>query len=94
MPRCSVVIAPAFQQQGYGSQVLTLLLDYLYNFSVAHNISNWIEDWNAPALAFAEKFGFQRAGVIRRNSYRAGKYHDAVVFDLLRPEWKERRHAA
>lgn len=94
MSNCSLAIAPSFQHQGYGGQALTLLLDYLFDFTIAHNISHWVEDWNTPAQAFVEKFGFQRAGVIHRNSFRGGKFHDAIYYDLLKPEWKERRHAA
>jgi ribosomal-protein-alanine N-acetyltransferase len=94
MSNCAVTIAPPFQRQGYGGQALTLLLDYLYDFTVAHNVSHWIADWNTPAQAFVQKYGFQQAGIIRRNSFRGGKYSDAIYFDLLRPEWKERSHAA
>jgi len=94
MPGFSLVIAPDHQHQGYGSQVLSLLLNYLYDFTIAHNVSTWIEEWNAPALAFTEKHGFTRAGVVRRDAFRHGQFIDAVVVDMLRPEWKERRHAA
>ena len=93
-PNCSVVISPEHQRQGYGSQVLALLLDYMYGFTIAHNISNWIADWNTPALQFAEKNGFRQVGLIRRDTIRYGKFVDAVVVDILRPEWKERSHAA
>lgn len=93
-PNCSVVISPEYQRQGYGSQVLALLLDYLYGFTIAHNISNWIAEWNTPALLFAEKNGFKRVGLIRRDNFQHGKFVNAVVVDILRPEWKERSHAA
>jgi len=94
MPDCSVVIAPEHQRQGYATQAITLMLDYLFDFTVAHNVSNGVQDWNHPALAFAEAMGFSRAGVLRRETFRGGKFCDEVILDLLRPEWKERRHAA
>ena len=94
MPDCAVVIDPAHQRKGFGSQAMTLLIDYLYDFSVAHNISTWVVEWNQPALAFALKMGFTNVGRLRRTNYSGGSFYDEVVFDLLRPEWKERRHAA
>ena len=94
MPDSTVVIAPAYQRQGYGTQAISLLLDYLFDFTIAHNVSIGIMDWNQPALAFAEAMGFSRAGVLRRESFRGGKFCDEVILDILRPEWKERRHAA
>ena len=94
MPDCAVVISPPFQRQGFGTQALSLLLDYLFDFTVAHNVSNGIVEWNAPAIAFAGKLGFTRVGKLRRDTYRAGKFYDNILYDILRPEWKERSHAA
>ena len=93
MPECSVVIAPTQQRKGYGGQVLTLLLDYLYDFTIAHNISNWVSEWNTPALAFVKKYGFTQAGIVRHDEFRAGKFMDSIVFDILRPEWQARQAA-
>jgi RimJ/RimL family protein N-acetyltransferase len=94
MPESTVVIDPSHQRQGYGTEALTLALNYLYDFTIAHNISTWVTEWNTPGQAFAEKMGFTNVGKLRRSSYRAGRFYDEFVFDLLRPEWKERRHAA
>jgi len=94
MPDCAVVIDPEHQRHGYGTQALTLLLNYLYDFTVAHNVSIWITEWNQPARAFIEKAGFKYVGQLRRANYHGGRFYDEFVYDILRPEWKERRHAA
>jgi RimJ/RimL family protein N-acetyltransferase len=94
MPDIAAVIYPEAQRQGLGTQALTIALDYLFNFTIAHNVSNGIEEWNTPAISFAEKMGFTRVGVLRRETYRGGKFYDDIILDILRPEWKERRHAA
>lgn len=94
MPDCSVVIAPEHQRQGVATQALSLLLDYLFDFTIAHNVSLGIMEWNQPALDFAAMLGFTRAGMLRRESFFGGKFCDEVILDILRPEWKERRHAA
>lgn len=87
-PDVSLVIAPAHQQQGYGSEVLHLLLGYLFRNTVAHNVSGWIADWNRAGLQFAARHGFRECGRSRRAGVQQGRYFDMVVVDLLRPEWE------
>jgi RimJ/RimL family protein N-acetyltransferase len=88
-PSVSLVIDPAYQRKGYGSQVLRLLLAYLYEYTPAHNVTCWIADWNQPALAFAAHHGFQECGRSRRAGIRQGTYFDVVVMDLIRAEWQQ-----
>ena len=90
-PSLWLLIAPAHQRQGYGSEVLCLLLNYFFDYTPAHNVSLWAADWNQPALAFARRHGFQECGHWRRDGLRGGVYVDGVIFDILRPEWKARK---
>jgi RimJ/RimL family protein N-acetyltransferase len=90
-PSLWLLVSPAHQRQGYGSEVLRLLLDYYFNYTPAYNVSLWASDWNQPALAFVRKYGFQECGRFRRDSWRNGVYADGIVFDILRPEWKARK---
>jgi RimJ/RimL family protein N-acetyltransferase len=92
-PSLWLLIAPAHQRQGYGSEALRLLLDYYFNYTPAHNVSVWAADWNQPAQAFARKHGFQECGLWRRDGLRGGAYVDSVGFEILRPEWKARKSA-
>lgn len=93
-PHCTflcLVIHPDHQRQGYGSETLQFLLDYLFNQTTAHNISCWLSDWNSAGFAFALKHGFLECGRSRREGLRRGAYYDEIVVDLLRPEWQKRR---
>ena len=94
MPDIAVVITPDHQRKGYGSQAISLVLDYLYDFTMAHNISTYVDDWNIIGQEFAQSLGFKSAGTLRRTTFREGRFYDEQLYDLLRPEWKERRHAA
>ena len=89
-PWVSVVIARPYQRQGYGSQVLSLLMDYLFENTAAHNVSSWISDWNRAARSFTKKHGFRESGRSRREGFRQGAYYDSVLVDILRPEYKAR----
>lgn len=88
-----LLIAPTHQRQGFGSDALRLLLDYIFEYTPAHNVTLWAADWNQAGLAFARKHGFQECGRFRRDSFHRGVYVDGVVFDMLRPEWQARKAA-
>ena len=87
-PNLDLVISPAYQQQGYGSEALTLLLDYFFAHTPAHSLDGGMASWNQPAKAFAEKHGFTHSGTVRRAGMRQGIFYDWLGYDLLRPEWQ------
>ncbi len=89
-PSVSVVIDPEHQRKGYGSEALFLLLQHLFAFTPAHNVSCWIADWNDSALAFAAENGFQEAGRMRRVGLYQGHSFDLIITDILRPEFLRR----
>ncbi|MFN2146472.1 MAG: GNAT family N-acetyltransferase, partial [Anaerolineales bacterium] len=85
---------PPHQRKGYGAQAARMGLDYLYNFTMAHNVSNGVSEWNQAGLAFIRKMGFTQVGVRRASEYMGGRFYDVLVFDLLKTEWKEGDHAS
>lgn len=93
-PGLSAVISPPHQRKGYGTQACKLVLNYLFDFTVAHNVSNGIVEWNQSALAFARHLGFTHVGVRRSSDFHGGRFYDVQVYDILKPEWKEGDHAA
>jgi RimJ/RimL family protein N-acetyltransferase len=89
-PGLALVIAPAHRRQGCGSEVLDLLLRYLFEHTPAHNVSVWFADWNEPARRFVKRHGFTESGGLRRAGLREGRYFGVVCADILRPEWRAR----
>jgi RimJ/RimL family protein N-acetyltransferase len=87
-PWMSVVIARQHQRQGYGTQAANLILEYLFEYTPAHNVSGWMADWNRVGRSFAEKLGFKESGRSRREGFREGSYFDGILVDILRPEYK------
>jgi RimJ/RimL family protein N-acetyltransferase len=87
-PDLSILIAPAHQRQGFGSETLRLVLTFLFEHTPAHNVAGGFSDWNETARHFATKHGFKESGFIRRDGIRKGAFYDTVIVDLLRPEWK------
>ena len=86
-PGISVVVAAAHQRNGIGSEVLHLLLTYLFENTPAHNVNGWAASWNEAGLAFARKHGFTESGRIPRGGIRDDAYYEEVMVDILKREW-------
>jgi len=93
-PGVSIVIAPGQQRKGYASQVMQLMLRYLFESMPAHNISCWVAEWNQEARAFLKAQDFQESARMRRAGIRQGTFFDMVVADILRSEWEGGLNAA
>jgi RimJ/RimL family protein N-acetyltransferase len=89
-PEIDLAISPAYQFQGYGSEVLDILLAYLFENTPAHSISSGMASWNWEALNFALKHGFAQNGSMRRAGLWDGRFYDWLGVDILRPEWLAR----
>jgi RimJ/RimL family protein N-acetyltransferase len=89
-PSLSLVVSPLHQRMGYGSEVLHLLLRYLFEHMPAHTVSCWLADWNKAGRGFMKHHGFKESGRMRRVGVRQGRYFDFIVMDFLRHEWEER----
>ncbi len=86
-PEIDLTISPAYQFQGFGSEVLALLLAYLFGHTPAHSIGSGMASWNRDAKNFALKYGFRHSGTMRRAGFCNAEYYDWLGMDLLRPEW-------
>ncbi|MGD8737536.1 MAG: GNAT family protein [Anaerolineae bacterium] len=73
--------------QGYGTEAITLLLDYAFGFLNFHRIAVGVVGFNQRALRFYERIGFQREGVQRHGYYYDHSYHDFVMMSLLADEF-------
>lgn len=89
-PDLELAIDPKHQRKRIGSEVLHLLLRYLFENQPAHVVTAWAADWNDPARTFLQRSGFQDAGRMRRIGMRRGSFFDILIFDILRSEWEQR----
>ena len=86
-PWADVVIAPHCQRMGYGTQAARLVLAYLFEQTPAHIVIGGWASWNDPAAAFAQSFGFETHGAMRRAGLRDGAPYDFVTAALRRLDW-------
>jgi RimJ/RimL family protein N-acetyltransferase len=72
---------------GYGTEAITLLLDYAFGDLNFHRVSIGVVGFNEKALQFYEKIGFKREGIQRDGYYHHYQYSDFVMLSILENEF-------
>jgi RimJ/RimL family protein N-acetyltransferase len=75
---------PEHAGQGYTTEAVRLLVDYLFASKKINRLSLVIVPGNAPSRRIADKCGFQLEGTARGAFYNAGQNHDVLLYSLLR----------
>jgi RimJ/RimL family protein N-acetyltransferase len=78
-----VVVHPDHQRQGYGTQMVEFLLDYVHLYLSFHRCWLQVLATNERALAFFEKAGFVKEGVLREALIRGPNMVDIVIMSHL-----------
>jgi diamine N-acetyltransferase len=79
----------SFWNQGYGTEVMRLLLRYGFSTLNLHRIFLRVFEDNPRAIRTYEKAGFVHEGRLRQGEFHDGQFHDVLVMSVLRPEWVE-----
>jgi RimJ/RimL family protein N-acetyltransferase len=81
-----IALAPEFRGRGYGSAAQRLLVQYLFAHTQVNRVEAITEITNVGEQRALEKAGFTREGILRGATYRAGRWHDQVIYSVLRDE--------
>ena len=81
-------LAPEFRGRGYGSAAHRLVVRYLFAHTQVNRIEATTEITNVAEQRALEKAGFTREGVLRGTTFRQGRWHDQVIYSVLRDEVK------
>ena len=82
-------VVPSERRKGYASEVIQILVDYLFLYKDIPRISVCTDARNIAAIRAAESVGFKKEGIIRNGGFAKGKLADARLLGILREEWKE-----
>lgn len=74
--------------QGYGTEVMRLLLKVGFETLNLNRIFLRVFAGNLGAIRAYEKAGFVHEGRFRQAVFREGKYHDVLFMSVLRAEWQ------
>jgi RimJ/RimL family protein N-acetyltransferase len=81
-------LAPEFRGRGYGSEAQRLLVRYLFAHTQVNRVEATTEITNVAEQRALEKAGFTREGILRGTTFRQGRWHDQVIYGVLRDEVK------
>jgi len=77
-----------FWSKGYGTEALSLLIDYGFNILNLNNIMLEVFSYNERAIKCYNKVGFKEIGRRREALIRAGNKYDEIYMDILAAEFK------
>lgn len=75
--------------QGYGTDAVSALLRWAFEYLNLNHISLRVYDYNERAIGCYQKCGFRHEGTMRQARYADGQYHDEWIMGVLRDEFLE-----
>jgi aminoglycoside 6'-N-acetyltransferase len=82
----AIGLFPAARGHGTGTAAQRLLARYLFAHTRAERIQAWTDQANVAEQRALHKAGFTREGVLRSAQWRGGRWHDQVLYSLLRTD--------
>lgn len=74
------------RSKGYGTEALSLLVEYGFNYLNLKNIMLKVFSFNKRAIKSYEKIGFEVFGKRTEDYYLNGKWYDEYFMEILRKE--------
>ena len=79
-----ILIHPHFQQNGFASEALSLLIKYAFTHLNLHQLYANITADNAKSIALFTKHQFEKVGVKKEWILSEGKFKDEILFQLIK----------
>ena len=76
-----------FWNKGYGTEALSLLIDYGFKALNFHNIMLKVYEYNKSAIKCYEKIGFKLIGKRREALHRNLEKHNIIFMDIIQNEY-------
>ena len=77
-----------YWSKGYGTEAARLLVNYGFEQLNLHRINSGAIAFNERSIRMHKSVVFKEEGRQREAFFKNGKYHDHVVFGMLKEEWK------
>ncbi|WP_076537424.1 GNAT family N-acetyltransferase [Shewanella sp. UCD-KL21] len=80
-------IARQYQQQGFATEAVAAVIDYLFVSLNKHRITAITDAENLASMALLERLGFRKEAHYLKNIFFKGKWSDECGFALLQQEY-------
>jgi RimJ/RimL family protein N-acetyltransferase len=82
-----ITLAQPYQGQGFATEALVCLLDYLFRQRHLHRVVADTDPQNIPAWTLLERLGMRREGHLRQGLWFKGQWADEYLYAILCEEW-------
>ena len=79
-----ILIHPEFQQNGFASEALSLLINYCFSILDVHQLFANITSDNSKSISLFTKHNFNKVGIKKDWILSEGKFKDEVLFQLIK----------
>ncbi|WP_195262580.1 GNAT family protein [Clostridium sp. 1001275B_160808_H3] len=76
-----------YWSKGYGSDSLKVLTKFIFEEVNMNKIKLKVFSFNTRAIACYKKVGFKEEGILKKEVYRNGKYHDEILMAIFKDEF-------
>jgi len=77
--------------KGYAKEAVKLMLDYLFSEYLIHKCYGYCLEEHAVTESLLKSFNFKKEGLLRDDVFKGGKFHNKLVYSVLRDEYFERK---
>ncbi|MEL7247947.1 MAG: GNAT family protein [Bacteroidota bacterium] len=77
-----------YQRQGYATEAVTRLIDYLFGELGKHRITASIDPKNLSSITLVERLGWRKEAHFKESLYFKGEWVDDIIYAVLHWEWK------
>jgi RimJ/RimL family protein N-acetyltransferase len=86
-----ITLAPEFQGNGYATEALRALLDYLLVTMGKHRVFGSVDPRNVASIKLQERIGMRKEAHFVKSLWFKGEWVDDVIFAILASEWNPGR---
>jgi RimJ/RimL family protein N-acetyltransferase len=86
-------LAPSFQGQGFATEAVRRLLEFLFADFQIHRVLAVCDTANLPSARLLERVGMRREAHYIENVWFKGAWGDEYLYALLEREWRDLRDA-
>jgi RimJ/RimL family protein N-acetyltransferase len=83
-----IALAPEHQSQGYATEGLRALLDYLFLTLGKHRVFGSVDPRNVRSVRLMERVGMRKEAHLVQSLWFKGEWVDDVIFAMLASEWR------
>lgn len=76
------------RDRGFGHEAKSLLLAFAFNELGLHRIESHVRITNERSLAYLDRCGYKREGVMRDAHFFDGQWVDVILLSILEHEWR------